>query len=196
LVVPDIVEWKKPSRKTSPVYGNRAVEQYFISNFNGLFRAGFSVEYKKPSGAKIELSLREKDRDKELFREIIPLEKFYKNRMFRFSFPAQWDSAGKVYCLKVSAPEANPETDLRLLFDPGPFFHIKTQGKLYFDDKELPGELSMVSECRVRVNKNEFFSFWRNFLSDRGFAAFYTGIMIIAFAGAVVFFKREAFRQI
>jgi len=185
LVVPDIVEWKKPSQKTPLLYGDRVIRQYFVPNFNGLFRIGFRTEYSEASGAKIELSLREGDTDRELFREAIPLKKLPKNKMYRFAFPPQWDSAGKIYCLNISAPQAEAETDLKLLFDPGPFFHKMRDGKLYLEDKELPGELSMVSECRVIVRKSEFFSFWHTFLSDKTFAAFYIGIMIIGFIGLI-----------
>lgn len=185
LVVPDIVEWKRPSQRTPPLYGDRVVRQYFIPNFNGFFRVGFPIEYGQPSEGKIEVALREKDAGRELFKEAIPLNQFGRNRMRRFSFPPQWDSAGKVYCLNVSAPQAQLETDLRLLFDPGPFFHIDTRGKLYYGDRELSGELSMASECRVKVKKNEFISSGHRFLKDKGFALFYLGTIMV---GAVSLF--------
>lgn len=179
LVVPDLVEWKRPSQKTPPLYGDRAIRQYFIPNFNGLFRIGFSIDYQEPSGAEIEVSVREKGTDRELFKEISHLEQFVRKKMRRFSFSPQWDSAGKIYYLDISAPLARPETGLRLLFDPGPFFHIATKGKLFYGEKELAGELSMVSECRVRVRKSEFLSCWRHFLADRTFAAFYIGTVAL-----------------
>ena len=185
LVVPDIVEWKKPSQKTSPIYGDRVVRQYFTPNFNGFFRIGFCVEYREPQDAKIEVVLGEEDTDRELFKELIPLKRFSENKMQRFSFSPLWDSAGKTYYLNISTRNAGPETDLRLLYDTWPFFHKMKGGKLYFGDKELPGELSMVSECRVRVRKSEFLSSWHSFLSDKVFAAFYIGVIIIGLVGLI-----------
>lgn len=177
LVLPDVVEWENPRQKTPPLYDGGTLRQYFIPRFNGLFRIGFRAEYKNADDVEMAVSLREVETDRELFREVIPLRKFPKDRIRRFSFPPLWDSAGKNYYLNISVHNAGSNTDLRLLYDTWPFFHTRVRGILYFDGREFPGELSMVSECRVRVSRDGFISFWKDFMSDRIFALIYFSLI-------------------
>ena len=179
LVVPDMVEWERPSQRTPPLSDGMTVRQYFVPHFNGLFRLGFPCDYREALGSQLEVSLKEADRDIEVFKEVIPLRRFSKNKIRRFSFPPLWDSAGKLYCLNIAVSQTSPETELRLGYGSWPFFHIRTRGRLYLGKKELSGELSLVTECRVRVRKSECYSSWSNLLNDKIFAAFYIGTVVV-----------------
>lgn len=179
LVVPDIVEWESPSQRTLPLGDGMTVRQYFIPHFNGLFRVGFPCDYREALDSKLEVTLKEADTEREVFKEVIPLRRFPKNKMRRFSFPPLWDSADKLYYLNIAVSQTSPEAELRLWYGSWPFFHIRTRGGLYLGEKELPGELSLVTECRVRARKSEFYSYWSNFLNDKIFAAFYIGTVVI-----------------
>jgi hypothetical protein len=155
------------------------VRQYFRPRFKGLFRVGFSCDYREALDSKLEVTVREADTGREVFREVIPLKRFSKNKIRRFSFTPLWNSAGKLYCLNIAVSQTSPEKDLRLWYDSRPFFHTKTGGGLYLGEEKLLGELSLVSECRVRVRKSEFYSSWHSLLNDKIFAVFYVGTVVI-----------------
>lgn len=174
LVLPDIVEWERPAQKTAVIHDGIEVKQYFTPNFDGLFRIGICVEYKKPLEAKMVVSL--KDKGRELFREVIPLKKVVPDRMRRFSFAPIWNSKDKTYCLAISTLGANPENGLKLFYGTWPFFHMMRDGRLYLNENEIAGELSMVSECRVDVKKGGFIKRWHDFVDDKNFVIFYVSV--------------------